>query len=68
MDLSHQPPGLRWRRSGKCDGGACVEVAELGETILIRDSAEPNRTPVTVSRDVWRAFISRVRASAQERR
>lgn len=63
MDSSH-PGRLVWRRSRKCDGGACVEVAELDAVIMIRDSAEPGSTPLTVSHDVWRDFVSWVRNSA----
>lgn len=63
MGSSH-PGGLVWRRSSKCDGGACVEVAELDAMIMIRDSAEPGNAPIVVSRDVWQDFVSWVRTSA----
>ena len=52
----------KWRRSSKCDGGACVEVAQLGVVIMIRDSAEPRNAPLAVSKEVWRDFASAVRA------
>jgi hypothetical protein len=61
VDSSHLD-GLEWRRSSKCDGGACVEVAELNTVIMIRDTNEPDHTPLAVSRDVWQVFVSRVRA------
>lgn len=59
MDLSHLD-GLEWCRSSKCDAGACVEVAALGEMVLIRDSAEPGLTPLAVRRDAWWDFVSSI--------
>jgi len=61
VDSSHLD-GLEWFRSSKCDAGACVQVAALDATVLIRDSAEPDKTPLAVSHDVWRDFVSAVRA------
>lgn len=63
MGSSH-PGGLVWRRSSKCDGGACVEVAELDAVIMIRDSTEPDGDPIKISRDVWRDFISSLRTGS----
>lgn len=63
MSSSH-PGGLVWRRSSKCDGGACVEVAELDAVIKIRDSTEPDSVPIEISRDVWQDFISWLRTGA----
>jgi hypothetical protein len=68
VDLSHHPVGLVWRRSSRCNGGACVEVAELDEMIIIRDSAEPGHTLIAVSRDVWRDFLSWVQTRAHRMR
>jgi hypothetical protein len=52
---------LSWRRSSRCNGGSCVEVAELDSVIMIRDSAEPGNTPIIVSRDAWLNFVLGVR-------
>ena len=61
MDSSHLG-GLDWRRSSKCDSGACVEVADLGTLIMIRDSAGDGYLPIAVSRPAWRDFLTGVRA------
>lgn len=61
MDSS-QLCGLEWRSSSNCDGGTCVEVAALDVAVLIRDSAEPDKIPLAISHDVWRDFVSAVRA------
>ncbi len=47
---------LTWRR-GRCDGGACVEVATVGEVVMVRSSADPD-TAFTVSRDEWCDFLA----------
>jgi hypothetical protein len=61
VDCSHLA-GVEWR-SSKCDAGACVEFAELDAVVLIRDSADPG-TSLAFGHDLWRDFVSRVRAGA----
>lgn len=51
---------LMWHRC-KCDGGACVEVATTGNAVMLRSSADPDGTPVTLSRDEWQAFLASVK-------
>ena len=60
MDSSHLD-GLEWRRSGRCDGGACIEVAKLDAMIMIRESTEPN-TLLLIGHGIWREFVTGVRA------
>jgi hypothetical protein len=48
---------LAWRRGRWCDGGACVEVATVGEVVMMRSSADPD-IAFTVSRDEWRDFLA----------
>ena len=48
---------LDWRRSGRCSGGNCVEVAKDGDRVLIRDSREPGRRPLQISSADWAAFV-----------
>lgn len=46
-----------WRRSSRCDSGSCVEVAQDGDTVLIRDSKLGDDSPVlTFTREEWGAF------------
>ena len=39
------PTGTHWRKSSHSggNGGNCVELAELGDTIAVRDSEHPRR-------------------------
>jgi Domain of unknown function (DUF397) len=48
---------LVWYRCS-CDGGACVEVAATGDIVIVRSSADPDGTPVTLTRDEWQAFLA----------
>lgn len=32
---------LQWRQSSRCDSGACVEIAQSGNDILVRSSLRP---------------------------
>lgn len=47
---------LTWRRSGRCSGGSCVEVAKVDDRIMVRNSADP-RLVVTFTHDEWMAFL-----------
>lgn len=53
----------QWRRSSYCANGACVEMADLGDRVLVRDgkigalSWHLSFTPAD-----WQAFIGDVRA------
>jgi hypothetical protein len=65
VDSSHRE-SLKWRRSRRCNGGGCVEVAELDSVIMIRDSAESGRAPIVVSHDVWQDFVCWLRLAPSE--
>lgn len=59
-------PGLsrtEWRRSSACETTACIEVAEIGNSIGIRDSADTATHAILLfSHKDWLFFISRVHA------
>lgn len=48
-----------WRKSSRSgdNGGQCVEVADLGATIAVRDSKDPDGPAILVDRAQWRAFV-----------
>jgi len=52
-----------WRRASACDnsGGSCVEVTNLGDTIITRDSKDPQGTVQAYTRSEWGAFIDGVK-------
>ncbi|MET0426370.1 MAG: DUF397 domain-containing protein [Actinoplanes sp.] len=50
----------RWRKSSRSTSGACVEVAPQRDTILVRDSKDPDGAMLTFDRAVFAAFIDGV--------
>ena len=57
---------LRWRRSTRCASNACVEIATVGETYLVRDAKDPDGAVLTVKAPAWAVFVSAVKAGAFE--
>jgi hypothetical protein len=57
MDFS----GLAWRKSsrstGSGDNGACVEIALAGEIVAVRDSKNPEATPIAIPAEAFTAFL-----------
>lgn len=52
---------LAWRKSGASGSSDCVEVAEIGESILIRDSKDPAGPILTFTHSEWNAFVVGIR-------
>jgi hypothetical protein len=50
-----------WHVARRCDNGACVEVGTLGESVLVRSSADPGGKSVTLSRSEWQVFVAGVK-------
>lgn len=51
-----------WRRSTRCSGGQCAEVAHADDTVYIRDNKDTSRPPISVPIDVWEDFTDAVTA------
>ena len=51
-----------WRRSTYCANTGCVEVAEDGDRILMRDSKNPSQPHLGFDRADWREFIDQIRS------
>jgi len=47
---------LVWYRA-ECEGGACVEVADAGDAVILRSSANPDDASVALSRAEWEGFL-----------
>ncbi|WP_155386441.1 DUF397 domain-containing protein [Catellatospora paridis] len=60
--MSHVQTSVSWRRSTRCESGACVEVAQLGPDVGLRDSKDPQGPVLRFSRQEFAAFIAGLRA------
>jgi hypothetical protein len=49
-----------WRIHAQCESGACIEVAAVGDVVLIRSSLNP-ATSVAMTRDEWQGFLIAVK-------
>lgn len=52
------PAHATWRKSTYSGGGNnCVEVADLGAVVAVRDSKDPDGPALTLHRSQWTAFV-----------
>ena len=51
---------LRWSVSSYCTSNNCIEVADSGSTIMVRDSKNPE-TALHYSVEEWRDFLEGVK-------
>ncbi|MEU8272031.1 DUF397 domain-containing protein [Sphaerisporangium sp. NPDC049002] len=55
--------GAAWRKSSFSGGGNdCLEIAEIGGDIALRDSKNPCGPVLRLGRGEWRNFIGHLRA------
>jgi Domain of unknown function (DUF397) len=60
VDLS----GAKWRKSSFSGGGGsnCVEVADAGQVIAVRDSKDMLGPVLVFGQQAWRQFAAKVKA------
>jgi hypothetical protein len=61
------PPGM-WRRSSRCEAGACLEVKRVGPGVAMRDAKAAGGPVLVFRRPAWEAFVEGVRAGDFESR
>jgi Domain of unknown function (DUF397) len=50
--------GAEWRKSTKSgNNGGCVEFAQVGAFVAIRDSRNPDRDPLVFDANEWDCFL-----------
>ena len=65
MDLTR----ASWRKArASGPNGQCVEVADLGRQVAVRDSKDTAGAALVVSRDAWRRFVGTAAAGGFDRR
>jgi hypothetical protein len=55
-----------WHRSSLCDAGSCVEVAQVDDDVVVRDSKHPAGPILRFTADEWNAFLAGVRGGEFE--
>ena len=53
---------IDWRKSSFCGGGACVEVAQMPNSVYVRDSKDPNSPVLRFTVEEWVDFLAGVNA------
>jgi hypothetical protein len=49
----------QWKKSSRSSGnGQCVEWADLGDVVAVRDSKHPAGPALIFTREEWEAFIA----------
>jgi len=50
----------QWRKSSRSggNGGACVEVGQLGSSVLVRDSNTDDTPELPFGHAAWKAFLA----------
>jgi Domain of unknown function (DUF397) len=56
-----EEPYLAWRKSTASNSGACVEVAVLDRSVLVRDSMNRTGPVLQLPAVAWSAFLGRAR-------
>lgn len=60
--------GAKWRKSTRSQAnGDCVEMADLGERIAIRDSKNASGPTLCFTRNEWLKFIAGIKGGSFER-
>jgi hypothetical protein len=49
-----------WRKSTFCSSDSCVEVAQDGDRILMRDGKDTSRPSLSFDRATWAQFVTEV--------
>jgi uncharacterized protein DUF397 len=55
-------PAVIWRKSRATEtSGSCVEIAQLGQSILVRDSKDAAGPVLALTLAQWRGLLARIR-------
>jgi hypothetical protein len=65
MNTSDLSRAAWYKSSHSSQDGNCVEVARnMPGQVAVRDSKNPDGTPLVVSREAWKRFVRRLRPGA----
>lgn len=66
-DVSDEADDSRrqWRRSARSYGtGNCLEIAALGQRVVVRDSKNPKGAMIRITSAQWNVFVAGVRSGS----
>ncbi len=55
----------RWTKSTFCGNNTCVEVADNGADVLVRDGKNPQQAHLSIPRPVWHEFLDGIAADPE---
>jgi hypothetical protein len=55
---------LVWHK--RCGTQACVEIARSGDSVLMRDSQDPDGSRLTFGQADWAAFVEAIRSDGPQ--
>ena len=60
------PPSTTWRKSSHSESLAqeCIEVAQVGRVVAVRDSKNPGGPVLTFTASAWHSFLTEIRTTA----
>jgi hypothetical protein len=58
--MSKQADEVQWHKPKRCTGGNCVEVARIGNEVLVRNSTRPDEV-LSFTVEEWEAFVGGVK-------
>jgi hypothetical protein len=62
------PAGLDWIKSSYSQyNGCCVEIADAGDAVAVRDSKNPHAASLRFTLPVWAEFIAEIKTGALDR-
>ena len=56
-----------WRRASFCASNECVEVAQRGDMIFLRDSAQPYGSMLRYAAEDWGSFLRGIKSGEFDR-
>ena len=59
---AERPAQPAWRKTSFCVSGECVEIAQRGDLIILRDSTQPHSTMLHYDVGRWRDFVRNIKA------
>lgn len=60
--MNGETSAISWRKSSRCNSGACVEIADAVDVVLMRDSKSPDTAPLAFDKHVWANFVVDIKA------